>query len=87
MASEAADIAKMRRELVRYQEIAQSFASQYKQYRAQKSRLAGPYEVMMRLAFERARRKQESVRQEMAYQEKLAKLNLQIAALESKLPK
>ncbi len=77
-------ITEARRELAKRQRNAKFFASQYRQYRAQKSDLAQPYKIMTKHALSHVRYLKRSIQKAVAIQKRCDELTLRIAELELK---
>lgn len=80
--TEATYIGQRPRELATRQRHAKFFASQYRQYRAQKSDLAQPYKIMTKHALSHVRRLRRFVHEAVSIQKRCDGLTLRIAELE-----
>ena len=77
-------ITEARLELAKLQRNAESFAAQYRQYRAQNSDLAQPYKVMTKRALSHVRYLKRFIQKVVAIQKRLDDLTRRIAEVESR---
>ncbi len=81
MATIAIQITEACRELAKIQKNAKFFASQYRQFRAQKSDLAQPYKIMTKYALEHVRSLKRYIKGLEDLQKQIDELDRRIAKL------